>query len=380
MRHLPKLFLGFVLSSFFSCNKKSALPMFQLMDNTGINFINKVTDDKIENSFLFRNFYNGGGVAIGDINNDGLPDVFLTSNQGENKLYLNKGNFQFEDISQKAGLKQDSMWSTGVTFVDINGDGWLDIYVCNSGHMKSGNRRNKLYINNHDNTFTESAKKYGLDISAYTTQVSFFDYDMDGDLDCFMIDNSPMPINTLNNANRRDLPDSLWPVAPFLRGGGDHLYRNDNSHFTEVTQSSGIHGSLISFGLGVSIGDINNDGYPDIYVGNDSYEKDYLYINQKNGTFKDEMEQCIENISMSSMGTDIGDLNNDGYPEIFTTDMLPADDYRLKTLGSFDNIDFYNSKVKSGFYHQFMKNCLQLNNKNGTFSEIGNYSGISLFF
>jgi enediyne biosynthesis protein E4 len=377
MKQLPKLSLSLFLLIFFSCNNHPKEPLFQLLDNTGIDFVNKVEDSKLENSFLFRNFYNGGGVAIGDINNDGLPDVFLTSNMGENKLYLNKGNLKFEDISLKAGLKQDSMWSTGVTFVDINGDGWLDIYVCNSGHMRTGNRRNKLYINNHDNTFTESAKKYGLDISAYTTQVSFFDYDMDGDLDCFMINNSPMPINTLNNANRRDLPDSLWPVAPFLKGGGDHLYRNDNGHFTEVTQSAGIHGSLISFGLGVSIGDLNNDGYPDIYVGNDSYEKDYLYINQKNGTFKDEMEQCLQSISMSSMGTDIGDLNNDGYPEIFTTDMLPADDYRLKTLGSFDNIDFYNSKVKSGFYHQFMKNCLQLNNKNGTFSEIGNYSGIS---
>ncbi len=377
MKQIPKLSLSLFLIIFFSCNKKPNEPLFQLMDNTGIDFVNKVVDGKVENSFLFRNFYNGGGVAIGDINNDGLPDIFLTSNMGENKLYLNKGNFKFEDISAKAGLKQDSMWSTGVTFVDINGDGWLDIYVCNSGHMKSGNRRNKLYINNHNNTFTEEAHKYGLDISAYTTQVSFFDYDMDGDLDCFMINNSPMPINTLNNANRRDLPDSLWPVASFLKGGGDHLYRNDNGHFTEVTQSAGIHGSLISFGLGVSIGDINNDGYPDIYVGNDSYEKDYLYINQKNGTFKDEMEQQMQSISMSSMGTDIGDLNNDGYSEIFTTDMLPGDDYRLKTLGSFDNIDFYNSKVKSGFYHQFMKNCLQLNNKNGTFSEIGNYSGVS---
>jgi enediyne biosynthesis protein E4 len=352
-------------------------PLFELVENTGINFENKVTDGTLENSFLFRNFYNGGGIALGDINNDGLPDVFLTSNQGENKLYLNKGNLQFEDISQKAGLQQDSMWSTGVTFVDINGDGWLDIYVCNSGHMKSGNRRNKLYINNHNNTFTESAKKYDLDISAYTTQVSFFDYDMDGDLDCFMINNSPMPINTLNNSNRRDLPDSLWPVASFLKGGGDHLYRNDNGHFTEVTQSAGIHGSLISFGLGVSIGDVNNDGYPDIYVSNDSYERDYLYINQKNGTFKDELENQIQSISMSSMGADISDLNNDGYPEIFTTDMLPEDDYRLKTLGSFDNIDFYDSKIKSGFYHQFMKNCLELNNKDGTFSEIGNYSGIA---
>jgi hypothetical protein len=371
----------FGLSSFllllFSCSKKTSKPLFELMESTGISFDNKITDGKIENSFLFRNFYNGGGVAVGDINNDGLTDVMLTSNMGENKLYLNKGNFEFEDITDKSGMKQDSMWSTGVTFVDINGDGWLDIYVCNSGHMKTGNRRNKLYINNHNNTFTESAKKYGLDISAYTTQVSFFDYDMDGDLDCFMIDNSPMPINTLNNANRRDLADSLWPIASFLKGGGDHLYRNDNGHFIAVTQSAGIHGSLISFGLGVSVGDVNNDGYPDIYVANDSYERDYLYINQKNGTFKDELEQQMQSISMSSMGADIGDLNNDGYSEIFTTDMLPADDYRVKTLGSFDNINFYNSKVQSGFYHQFMKNCLQLNNKNGTYSEIGNYSGIS---
>ncbi|MDQ6762985.1 MAG: VCBS repeat-containing protein, partial [Bacteroidota bacterium] len=350
---------------------------FELVNNSGINFNNRVVDQEIENSFYFRNYYNGAGVATGDLNNDGLADVFLTSNMGENKLYLNKGNLKFEDISQRSGLKQDSMWSTGVTMVDINGDGWLDIYVCNSGHMKSGNRRNKLYINNHDLTFTESAAKYGLDVSGYTTQVSFFDYDMDGDLDCFMINNSPMPINTLNNANRRDLPDAQWDVSDFLKGGGDHLFRNDDGHFTEVTKQAGIHGSLISFGLGVSVGDVNNDGLPDIYVGNDSFERDYLYINQGDGTFKDEVENEMGSISMSSMGTDLGDLNNDGYPEIVTTDMLPKDDYRLKTLGSFDNIDFYNNKVKSGYYHQFMKNCLQVNNKNGTYSEIGNYSGIS---
>jgi hypothetical protein len=347
------------------------------MNNTGIDFQNTVKDDKVDNTILFRNFYNGGGVAIGDINNDGLADIFLTSNQGNNKLYLNKGNFIFEDITDKAGFKQDSMWSTGVVFVDINNDGWLDIYVCNSGHMANGNRRNKLYINNHNGTFTESAAKYGLDISAYTTQVSFFDYDNDGDLDCFMIDNSPIPVNTLNNSNRRDLPDSAWPVAKQLKGGGDHLFRNDNGHFTEVTQQAGIHGSLISFGLGVSIGDLNGDGYPDIFVSNDSYERDYLYINQKNGTFKDELEERFGHTSFSSMGADIADINNDGYPDIFTTDMLPEDDYRLKTLGAFDNYTMYNSKVKSGFFRQFMKNCLQLNNGNGQYSDIGNYSGVS---
>ena len=369
---------SFISLIFNSCkNATNEQPLFELLNNTGIDFNNSVTDGRKDNSFLFRNFYNGGGVAIGDINNDGLPDVFLTSNMGENKLYLNKGNFKFEYVTVKAGFKQDSMWSTGVVFVDINNDGWLDIYVCNSGHMSTGNRKNKLYINNHDLTFTESAAKYGLDISAYSTQVSFFDYDNDGDLDCFMINNSPIPVNTLNNANRRDLPDAEWPVASFLKGGGDHLFRNDNGHFTEVTKEAGIHGSLISFGLGVSVGDINGDGYPDIFVSNDSYERDYLYINQKNGTFKDELEDRFGHTSFSSMGADLVDINNDGYPEIFTTDMLPEDDFRLKTLGAFDNIDLYNAKLKAGFFHQYMKNCLQLNNGNGKFVDIANYSGVS---
>ena len=284
--HSPRNYLAALSAVLLcACHHDQPHALFQLMDNTGIDFNNRVIDGKLANSFLFRNFYNGGGVAIGDINNDGLADILLTSNMGSNKLYLNKGNFHFDDITDKAGLHQDSMWSTGAVFADINGDGWLDIYICNSGHMKDGHRKNQLYINNHDGTFTEEAAKYGLDISAYTTQVSFFDYDGDGDLDCFMIDNSPIPVNTLNNANRRDLPEAQWPVAPFLKGGGDHLFRNDNGHFTEVTREAGIHGSLISFGLGVSVGDVNGDGWPDIFVSNDSYERDYLYINQGNGTF-----------------------------------------------------------------------------------------------
>ena len=368
----------FVIVFQISCRKKDEeQQLFQLIDNTGIDFKNAVTDGKLENSFLFRNFYNGGGVAIGDINNDGLADIFLTANMSENKLYVNKGNFKFEDITSAAGFKQDSLWSTGVVMVDINNDGWLDIYVCSSGHMTNGRRKNKLYINNHNKTFTEEAAKYGLDIKAYSTQVSFFDYDNDGDLDCFMINNSPIPINTLNNANRRDLPEAQWPVADFLKGGGDHLFRNDNGHFIEVTKEAGIHGSLISFGLGASVGDLNNDGYPDIYVSNDSYERDYLYINQKNGTFKDELEERMEHTSFSSMGADIADINNDGYPEVFTTDMLQGDDYRLKTTGSFDNIDLFQNKLNSGFYYQYVKNCLQLNSKNGKFCDIANYSGVS---
>jgi hypothetical protein len=347
------------------------------MENTGINFQNNVEDGRIENSFLFRNFYNGAGVAIGDINNDGLADVFLTSNAGYNKLYLNKSNFQFEDISKRAGIIEDDKWNTGVVFADVNGDGWLDIYVCSSGHMSTGNRKNKLYINNHDLTFTESAAKYGLDISAYTTQVSFFDYDLDGDLDCFMINNSPIPVNQLQFSNRRDLPDKDWPVADFLKGGGDHLFRNDNGRFIEVTKQAGIHGTLISFGLGVSVGDINGDDYPDVFVSNDSYERDYLYINQKDGTFKDELEDWMQHTSFSSMGADISDINNDGYLDLFTTDMLPLNDYRLKTTGAFDNIDLFNAKLKSGFYYQYTQNCLQLNNKNGMFIDIANYGGVS---
>lgn len=357
-------------------NKKQQHTLFTKLEDTGIQFNNIVIDDSLENSFYYRNYYNGGGTGIGDINNDGLADVLLTSNMGENKLFLNKGGMKFEDITAKSGMRQDSMWSTGVLFVDVNNDGWLDIYICNAGHMENGNRRNKLYINNHNLTFTEEAAKYGLDVKAYSTQVSFFDYDLDGDLDCFMINNSPMPINNLGYENKRDLPDHQWPVAEFFKGGGDHLYRNDNNKFVEVTQEAGIHGTLVSFGLGVAVSDVNNDGYPDVFVANDSYERDYLYMNQGNGTFKDEMENCIEQNSFSSMGVDVADVNNDGYPDLFTTDMLPGDDYRLKTLGAFDNIDLYNTRIKNGLYRQFMKNCLMVNNKKGEFIEAANFSGV----
>lgn len=361
-----------------SCNKKNEKSLFTLADNTNINFTNSLKETKDFNVFNYRNFYNGGGVAIGDLNNDGLPDIFFTSNQGPNKLYLNKGNMKFEDISAKAGFTDKKQWSTGVVLVDINGDGWLDIYVCNAGNMfDSTLRKNQLFINNHNLTFTECAAKYGLDNSGYTTQASFFDYDGDGDLDCFMVNNSPIPVNALNYANMRDLPLSQTKVADFLKGGGDHLYRNDNGHFTEVTKQAGIHGGLTSLGLGVTVGDVNNDGYPDIYVSNDFFERDYLYINQKNGTFKDELEDRMNHISLASMGADMQDINNDGSPDIFTTDMLPDDDYRLKTNTSFDNYDVFNLKKQRGFYNQYTQNALQVNNGNGKFLETAYYSGIA---
>lgn len=360
-----------------SCRQKPK-ELFELMENTRIDFSNNIHNTKDFNIFTYRNFYNGGGVAIGDINNDGLADVFFTANMGSNKLYLNKGDWKFDDISEKAGFGEKDKWSTGVVMADVNHDGWLDIYVCNAGYENGKMPENKLYINNHDLTFTESAKQYGLtNAGGYCTHAAFFDYDMDGDLDCFIINNSFIPVNTLNYANMRNLRAQNWPVADFLKGGGDRLLRNDNGKFVDASKEAGIHGSLISFGLGVTVGDVNGDHYPDIYVSNDFFERDYLYINQKNGTFKDELEQYVQHTSLASMGADMADINNDGYPDIFTTDMLPDSDYRLKTTSSFDGIDVYRLKEKQGFYHQFMQNTLQLNNKNGKFMDIAHYSGVA---
>lgn len=382
MNATMRSFVLFVLTSvlILSCQSKtsrSAPTLFELKENTGIEFTNEVHNTKQFNIFTYRNFYNGGGVAIADINNDGLSDVFFTANMESNKLYLNKGNFQFEDITKKAGILDKGKWGTGVVFVDINHDGWLDIYVCNAGYQKGISNENDLYINNHDLTFTESAKEYGLNESGYTTHAAFFDFDLDGDLDCYILKNSFIPVNTLNYANKRDLRAEDWPVADFLKGGGAKLLRNDNGKFVDISKEANIYGSLIGFGLGVTVGDVNGDHYPDLYISNDFFERDYLYINQKNGTYKEELEQWMQHISHSSMGADIADINNDGYPDIFTTDMLPDNDFRLKTTTSFENIDVNNLKVKSGFYYQYMQNTLQINNKNGKFLETGYYSGVA---
>jgi hypothetical protein len=362
-----------------SCNTTQKQDnLFELVQNSGIHFNNNVQDNDTINILNYRNFYNGGGVGVGDLNNDGLVDVFFTANQGANKLFLNKGGFKFEDISVKAGFVEKQQFSTGVVFVDINNDGWLDIYVSNAGSMENqALRANQLFINNHNLTFTEQAAAYGLADTGYTTQASFFDYDMDGDLDCFLINNSPIPVNSLGYPNQRNMIASDWAVPSNMKGGGDHLYQNNNGHFVEVTKEAGIHGTLMSFGLGISIGDINGDFYPDIFVSNDFFERDYLYINQKNGKFKDQLDTYLSHSSFASMGADIGDVNNDGYPDIFTTDMLPADDYRLKTTLSFDDIDQYRLKERNDFHHQFLQNTLQLNTKHNKFIDIANYSGVN---
>lgn len=362
----------------FACKGRNNDALFSLVKDSNIDFVNTLEESKDYNVFKYRNFYNGGGVATGDINNDGLADVFFTANQGPNKLYLNKGNLQFEDISEKAGFNDKKQWSTGVVFVDINADGWLDIYVCNAGNMlEKSLRKNQLFINNHDLTFTDKAAEVGLDNDGYSTQASFFDYDLDGDLDCFLVNNSPIPVNTLNYANMRTVRDPDAPFADFLKGGGDHLYKNDNGKFIDVSKEAGIFGSIISFGLGVTVGDVNLDGYPDVYVSNDFFEKDYLYINQRNGTFKDELEQRMQHISFSSMGADLQDINNDGKPDIFTTDMLPGDDYRLKTNTSFEGYEVFKLKQNQGFFNQFTQNALQVNNGEGKFLETAFYSGVA---
>jgi hypothetical protein len=368
------------LAVWSSCQKTPSNPPLFIEikpEESGFNFINQADNTKEFNIFNYRNFYNGGGVAIGDVNNDGLPDIYMTSNLGDNRLFLNKGNFKFEDITEKAGVKGSKFWSTGVVMVDINADGLLDIYVCNAGYKPGEKPENELFINNGDLTFTEKAAEYGLNEDGYTTHAAFFDYDLDGDLDCYILNNSFMPVNTLDYSNNRELYAEDWPVKDFLKGGGDKLLRNDNGKFVNVSKQAGIYGSLIGFGLGVTVGDLNGDNWPDLYISNDFFERDYLYINQKNGTFREEIENWVEHMSHASMGADMADINNDGFPDIFTTEMLPSDETRLKTTTLFENYNIYQLKLERGFYHQYMQNCLQLNNKDRTFSEIAHYAGVA---
>lgn len=363
------------ISLLFSChrqtgNTQNTDPLFKLLPaaQTGISFNNNVKEDGDFNVFNYRNYYNGAGVAIGDVNNDGKPDIFFTSNMGENKLYLNKGNWKFEDATAKAGLKGFHRWHTGVTMVDINGDGWLDIYVSNSGGLGDVDRANELYINQKDGTFKEEAAQYGLADKGLSTQALFFDYDHDGDLDCFVLNDSFRPLNSFGyEKDQRTVRDPI---------NGDRLYRNDNGHFVDVSAEANIYGSQIGFGLGVVASDLFDTGWNDMYISNDFFERDYLYQNLHNGKFKEISDDAIGHTSATSMGSDVADINNDGYPDIFTTDMLPEGDYRLKTTTKFDEYDVKNAKLKNSFHHQFNQNCLQLNNGDGTFSEIAELAGV----
>jgi hypothetical protein len=361
--------------SLISCNSNHSgsnqKVLFELMNNKiiGVDFINQLNYTEQLNTYTYRNFYNGAGVGIGDINNDGLPDLYFCGNLVGNKLYLNKGNFQFEDITQKAGVSCTGSWSTGVSIADVNGDGWLDIYVCKSGDPKSKNRNNELFISNGDLTFTEKANEYGLAELGLSNHATFFDYDRDGDLDCYLLNNSFQSVTEFDmNPDQRQQRDPL---------GGNKLFRNDNNHFTDVSKEAGIYGSKIGFGLGVSVGDVNRDGWMDIYVSNDFFERDYLYVNNQNGTFTESLESQIRETSLGAMGADIADINNDTYPDIFVTEMTPEDNARRKTKVMYEDWERYQLKLKNGYYHQFARNTLQLNTRNNTFSEIGRLSGVS---
>jgi enediyne biosynthesis protein E4 len=342
--------------------------------HTGIDFRNDLSFTEKFNPYTFRNFFNGAGVALGDINNDGLIDIFLAGNQTPNRLYLNKGNFKFEDITQKAGLWVEGIWSTGVSMADINGDGFLDIYVCKSGPLEGDNRHNALYINNGDLTFSEQGQAFGIAEKGLSQHAVFFDYDRDGDLDMYLLNNSGRSIG-LN-----DLREGQRAVRD--PEGGNKLFRNDGGKFSDVSEKAGIYGSAIGYGLGVTAADLNRDGWPDLYVSNDFFERDYLYINNQDGTFSEVLESAMTEISMGSMGADIADLDNDGWQDIFVTEMLPATWDRVKTKTPFEDWDKYQANIKAGYFHQFTRNTLQRNlgwkpgTKEAHFVDIARFSGV----
>jgi enediyne biosynthesis protein E4 len=367
--YLPSGWCGSLLLALLLWGQTAAA-QFTLLSSkqTGIQFENKLIEAEHQNVLAYEYFYNGGGVAVGDFNNDGLPDLYFTGNLVPDRLYLNQGNLQFQDISRKAGINVGRGWKTGVTLVDINQDGWLDIYVSYSGNGPEDSRRNRLYINNKNLTFTEQAAQYGLDVPTHTTQAVFFDYDRDGDLDCFLLNHNIKEFKRFDAAAVKAMRDEF---------AGDRLLRNDNGKFVDVTAAAGIKGNPLGFGLGVAIADINLDGWPDIYVSNDYIEQDYMYLNNGDGTFTDKLDGAVGHLSYFSMGNEVVDINNDGLPDILTLDMLPEDNRRQKLLYGPENYETYQNMVKNNFSHQLMRNMLQLNNGDGTFSEVGQLMGIS---
>ncbi|MDR3713184.1 MAG: FG-GAP-like repeat-containing protein [Puia sp.] len=338
---------------------------------SGVGFQNNIVESAEHNVLAYEYFYNGGGVAVGDLNNDGLPDIVFTANMDQPKVYLNKGHFVFEDISKKSKVRADG-WKTGVTLADVNADGWLDIYICRSGNGDLSERRNLLFINQHDGTFKEMAADYGVDDQGNSTQAIFFDYDNDGDLDLFLLRHSIKRMKNFDIGYMKSAHDSL---------AGDRLYRNDgNNHFTNVTDQAGIISNPLCFGLGAVVADFNGDGWSDLYVSNDYDEDDYLYINQHDGTFKESVRSYMGHTSKFSMGCDVADVNNDGLTDLLTLDMLPESNRRQKLLKGPDGYDHFQSLVQHGYYYQYMRNMLHLAGRYGKdvrFSEVGQLAGVS---
>ena len=348
----------------------AAPPLFTRLSasETGIAFRNGIIERDGFNVLEYEYFYNGGGVAAGDVNGDGLPDLYFSANMEQDRLYLNRGGLVFEDVTEQAGLASEFGWTTGVTMGDINGDGHLDIYVCKSGRVSADRRRNALYLNNGDGTFTERAAEYGLDDPAYSNHAALFDYDRDGDLDLYLLNHSIRRLSRFYVDYMRSSRDSLV---------GDKLYRNDGGSFTDVSEAAGIIGNPLGFGLSVIVGDLNRDTWPDLYVSNDYIEDDYLYVNNGDGTFTESVRSFLTHTSYSSMGADIADINNDALPDIVTLDMLAEDHFRQKVLQGPQDHVFYEDFRSKGFHEQYMRNMLQLNRGDGAFTEIGQLAGVS---
>lgn len=375
------LTIGMILIGSCTDNKENpnGQKLFKLLspERTHIDFSNGIVENEEFSVLGYNNMYMGGGVAIGDVNNDGLSDIFFTANQESNKLYLNKGNLKFEDVTEVSGIAGDTgihSWSTGVTMVDINHDGWLDIYVCMVHGHKGLKGGNKLYINNTDGTFKEQAKEYGLDIKTYAHQAAFFDYDADGDLDMYLLNQAVHTPNAYRPGGIRKQRDSM---------SGDRLYNNKNQKFVDISEQAGIYGGSNGYGLALNIADFNNDNYPDIYVSNDFHENDYLYYNQKDGTFKEDIAGSMGHTSTFSMGNDVADVNNDGWMDIITLDMRPHKEEVLKTMMGVEDYSIYQFKINHSYHFQYARNMLQLNQGNlfkdnsSQFSEVGEYTGIA---
>ncbi len=367
------LTIGVLVLFLNSCSGESD-KLFQRIPSSesGLTFSNDLENTPEFNILNYLYFYDGGGVSIGDVNNDGLPDIYLTANMKPNKLYLNKGDFTFEDITEKAGVEGTADWATGTVFADVNGDGLLDIYVSSVNYLsKSG--KNQLFINNGDLTFTDQAEKYGLDFEGFSKQATFFDYDNDGDLDMYLLNHAVHTRQTFTKAEKRKTYD---PDA------GDRLFRNDGDTFTDVTRESGIYSSLIGYGLASTAGDLNSDGCTDLYVSNDFHENDYLYLNNCDGTFDEVLQQSTGHTSRASMGVDIADFNNDGRPDIFVLDMLPGDESGRKSSVSSEPYNVYRVQREFGYHPQLIRNTLQLNlgtlkGETPYFSEISQLAGVS---
>lgn len=365
-------FFRIVLFSFVvvSCTQKQDRLFEKLSsDKSNITFTNKLDPSKNISILDYLYYYNGGGVALGDINNDGLVDVYFTSNQGKNKLYLNKGGNAFEDISVKAGVEGQSDWSAGTVMADVNGDGYLDIYVCAVVGINGFEGHNELFINNKNNTFTESAAEYGLDLDNYSSSAAFFDYDLDGDLDMYLLNHAVHSEQSFGNADVRNTRSYEC---------GDKLFRNDNGKFVDVSEKAGIFGGANGYGLGLAISDFNMDGYPDIYVGNDFHEDDYYYLNNGDGTFTESLKSHFGHTSRFSMGVDVADINHDGFPDILTLDMLPEDEKVLKNSLGDDNVQMLKMRTeKLGYHYQYSRNMLQLNNGGNNFTETALLNGVA---